>query len=125
MNPSPSCSSKGQVSLEVVIVVAVVLLITAALLVDIVPAFSKNTVPAVARNVAWGIISSNTLSADTCIGAYVRNMSVVGKEIPMGVVCCAVAASQIADGTETEACNVAPNGNDMIDCADSYKVVVS
>lgn len=117
---------KGQVSFEFILVLAVVLLLSFAIMSDFFEESTDSFVLAAARQTAEHAALERSINDAGCNGARMTSFAYDNGTMALSFSKCAVTASFIADAVERDQCGATPNGDSSINCGTkTYSVVVS
>lgn len=115
---------KGQVSFEFILVLALVLLLTSAILVDVFEESTDTFVLNSIKAVTLQKISNSILTEPTCVNAYLKSISVLEGTVTLDIEGCDLEVSIIADTVEGEFCGVTSNGDHVVKCGDKAYALV-
>ena len=109
---------KAQTSLELLIVLTVVTLLSAIIISDFVDESSESLVLAAAKTSTIVIMGNEALKPD-CLNTTLKTISITGTTIMLdvqGKASCYPSASDIADSIEKSVCSATPNNDFNVDC---------
>lgn len=113
-------------SFEFILVLAIVLLLSYAVMSDFFNESSDSFVLASARQAAEHAALQRSITDADCHGARMTAFSYSNEIITVSFSKCPITSSVIADAVESGQCGATPNGDSSINCGTkSYSVVVS
>lgn len=113
--PLLSRKAKGQISFEVVIIIAIVLIFATVFLSDSTAESITTLVAASVKNTAQAEVAELSLISN-CSGSYLAKFQITSTGFRLNFSRCAPKLSQIANFVEQQVCAANPNSNNAVEC---------
>ena len=107
---------KGQASLEFVIVLGIVLMLTTMIFLDIGSESTDSFILVGVKNAALSEISKKVLTNSSCSTTSLRSISFSGKKITLNISGCTLLPEDITDSVESKICKTVPYEKDYVNC---------
>lgn len=122
--------SKGQISFEFIIVLAVVSILASSILADFY--FESNDSFILSATKATALKEIYKINSEFNTDCYLKSITIItminGKTTQLDIegnpAKCLIDPSVIADSVERDYCGITPNSDDFIDCAEGYPITV-
>ncbi len=115
-------NSKGQITFELIVILAVVSVIITAIFLSFSNQSQETFILTNTKAVVLNQIYKQNIQNNT--NCYLKSMSFNSNQILLKIEGCTLSAQSIADEVEKNYCKIKPNGDDVINCQGNYEVKI-